>query len=50
MGSSLVGAPNDIKPELIYYVIDWWFSHPNYELKLKVLDGDKYPRIEEFIY
>ena len=47
---SIDGAPNNVKPELIYYVVDWWFLHPNYEFKPKELERSKYPRIEDFIY
>lgn len=44
------GAPNDGNLELIYYITDWWFLHPEYEFRPKALDRDKCPRIEEFIY
>ena len=44
------GAPDYVKPELLYYITDWWFLHPNYEFKPKELERSKYPRIEEFIY
>ena len=45
-----IGAPDNDKPELIYYIVDWWFLHPNYEFKPKELERSKYPRIEEIIY
>lgn len=45
-----VGVPNDIKPKLIYYIVDWWFLHLDYTFAPKNLDRDKCPRIEEFIY
>ena len=44
------GAPDYTKPELLYYITDWWFLHPNYEFKPKELERSKYPRIEEFVY
>ena len=48
--SDTFGAPDYNKPELLYYITDWWFLHPNYEFKPKELERSKYPRIEEFVY